>query len=180
MTAITHKGHPSWFNGLLLSGPDETIAMKHKQLRIALACAALMASGLATAGEIYKWTDTEGNVHYEDRPIGPANVEHMNIVSRNTDDAAVQARIDANRAERAVRQQVAEEAPPEMTREEIRAEQQERAEKCQMYRDRLQAFLRSTRLYEEDDAGERTYLDDDEVMAARARVEDQIQEYCGA
>ena len=49
-----------------------------------------------------------------------------------------------------------------------------------MYRDRLQSFLRSQRLYEEDDAGERTYLSDDEIMAARSRVEDQIQEYCGS
>ena len=67
-----------------------------------------------------------------------------------------------------------------MSKDEIRAEQQERAEKCQMYRDRLQAFLRSTRLYEEDDGGDRNYLSDEEVLAARAKVEDQIQEYCGA
>lgn len=154
--------------------------MKNYRLPIAIACAALMASGLAVAGEIYKWTDEDGNVHYEDRPVGKTDMEHVDIVSRNTDNTVVQARVDADRQARAARRQVASEAPAEMTKEELRAEQQERQQKCQMYRDRLQAFLRSTRLYEEDDGGDRNYLSDDEVMAARTKVEGQIQEYCGA
>ena len=144
--------------------------MKNFRLPIAIACAALLAGGLASAGEIYKWVDEIGNT----------DMEHMDIVSRNTDDAAVQARVDASRKARAVKEQVASEAPPEMSRDEVREEQQARVEKCQMYRDRLQAFLRSTRLYEEDDSGDRNYLSEDEVMAARAKVEDQIQKYCGA
>jgi hypothetical protein len=154
--------------------------MKNYRLPIAIACAALMASGLVTAGEIYKWTDEDGNVHYEDRPVGKTDMEHVDIVSRSTDNTVVQARVDADRQARAAKRQVAAEAPPEMSKEEIRAEQQARQEKCQMYRDRLQAFLRSTRLYEEDDGGDRNYLSEEEVMAARTKVEDQIQEYCGA
>ena len=154
--------------------------MKKYRLAIAIACAALMASGPAVAGEIYKWTDENGNVHYEDRPVGKTDMEHVDVVSRNTDNTVVQARVDADRERRAAARQVASEAPPELTKKEIRAEQQERQEKCQQYREQLQAFLRSTRLYKEDDGGERNYLSEDEVMAARSRVEGQIKEYCGA
>ena len=154
--------------------------MKKYRIPVALACAALLAGGFASAGEIYKWVDEDGNIHYEDRPLGKTEVEHTGIQSRNTDDAAVQARVDASRKARAVKEQVASEAPPEMTKEDLRAEQQARAEKCQMYRDQLEAFLRSTRLYREDDAGERQYLSDDEVMAARNKAEGKIKEYCGA
>jgi hypothetical protein len=139
-----------------------------------------MASGLAVAGEIYKWTDEDGNVHYEDRPVGKTDMEHVDVVSRNTDNTVVQARVDADRAARAASRQVASEAPAEMTKEEVRAEQQARQEKCMQYRSQLQSFLRSQRLYKEDDAGERAYLSEDEIMAARSRVEGQIQEYCGA
>jgi hypothetical protein len=153
--------------------------MKYR-LPITIACAALMASGLAVAGEIYKWTDEDGNVHYEDRPVGKTDMEHVDIVSRNTDNTVVQARLDADRKARAASRQVASEAPPEMTKEEIRAEKQARQEKCQQYRSQLESFLRSQRLYKEDDAGEREYLSEDEIMAARSRVEGQIQEYCGA
>ena len=43
----------------------------------AIACAAFLVSGPAVAGEIYKWVDEDGNVHYEDRPIGKTDVELM-------------------------------------------------------------------------------------------------------
>ena len=153
--------------------------MKYR-LPITIACAALMASGLAVAGEIYKWTDEDGSVHYEDRPVGETDMERVDVRSRNTDNTVVQARLDADRAARAASRQVASEAPAEMTKEEIRAEQQARQEKCMQYRSQLESFLRSQRLYKEDDAGERAYLSEDEIMAARSRVEGQIQEYCGA
>jgi len=139
-----------------------------------------MASGLAVGAEIYKWTDEDGNVHYEDRPVGKTDMEHVDVLSRNTDNTVVQARLDSDRERRAAARQVASEAPKEMTKAEIRAEQQERQGKCQEYRDQLQAFLRSSRLYKEEDGGERQYLSEEEVMAARSRVEGQIQEYCGA
>ena len=154
--------------------------MNHYRLILTVAMAALMASGMTVAGAIYKWTDDDGSVHYEDRPTGDAEIERLDVVSKNTDNTVVQARLDADRKARDAARQVASEAPPEMTKAEIRAEQEKRQEQCQMYRDRLEAFLRSQRLYKEDDAGERQYLSEDEVMAARSRVEGQIQEYCGS
>jgi uncharacterized protein YaiL (DUF2058 family) len=132
------------------------------------------------SGEIYKWTDEDGNVHYEDRPIGKTDMEHVNIMSRNTDNSVVQARVDADREARAAARQTASEAPAEMSKEELRAEQQERQEKCQTYRAQMQTFLSAPRMYKEDAAGERQYLDENEIMAARSKVEEQIQEYCGA
>jgi hypothetical protein len=154
--------------------------MSKTRLLLSVSLAALLASGMAVAGEIYKWTDEDGNVHYEDRPTGNAEVEHLDVVSKNTDNSIVQARLDANRKSREAARQVASEAPPEMTKEEIRAEQEKRQAECQKYRDQLQSFLRSQRLYQEDAAGERIYLSEQEVMAARTRVEGQIQEYCGS
>ena len=142
--------------------------------------AALLASGIAVAGEIYKWTDDDGNVHYEDRPTGDTEIERLDIVTKNTDNSLVQANLDANREARDAARQVASEAPPEMTRDEILAEQQKRKDECQRYRDRLQEFLRSQRLYEEDEAGNRSYLSEEDMMAARTRVQNQIQEYCGS
>lgn len=150
------------------------------RLPITVACAVLLVSGMAVAGEIYKWTDADGYVHYEDRPIGETDMQHVDIISRNTDNSVVQARLDADREARATARQVASEAPPEMTREEIRAEQKARQEKCQQVRGQLQTFLQSNRIYKEEEGGERQYLSEDEVMAARSKVEGQIQEYCGA
>ena len=153
--------------------------MKLLRLLTGLFVATLLASGLTVAGEIYKWTDDNGNVHYEDRPTAESEMERMDIVSRNTDNSIVQARLDADRKARDAARQVASEAPPEMSKEEIRAEQEARQEKCQSYRDRLESFLRSQRLYEDGEDGDRKYLSEEEVYA-REKVQGQIEEYCGS
>ncbi len=155
--------------------------MNRLRLPTMIACAALLTSGLAVGGEIYKWVDENGNVHYEDRPLGEANVERVVTVrSRNTDNAAVAARVDDRRKAQAAAAQVESEAPEEMSKEDLRAEKQARHEKCQTYRAQLQTFLTAPRMYKEDEGGERSYLDEDQIMEARSKVEAQIQEYCGA
>ncbi len=154
--------------------------MKRYRLMTAVSIAALLATGAATAGEIYKWTDEEGNVYYVDRPSGQPNEARMDIISAKTDNAAVAARAQARRQARAADEQVASEAPPEMSKQELRAEQAERQKKCEMYRDRLEQFLRSQRLYKQDESGDRQYLSEEEIMAARQRVQGQIEEYCGS
>ena len=53
-------------------------------------------------------------------------------------------------------------------------------EQCKMYRARLQTYAQSRRLYREDAAGERVYLDEKATQDARASVEKQVKEYCGA
>lgn len=154
--------------------------MTRHSLIAAISIAALLATGAVAAGEIYRWTDENGNNHYVDRPSGQPDEARLDIVSHRTDNAAVSARVQARRESQALADQVAAEAPAEMSREEMRAEQAERQQKCQMYRDRLEQFLRSQRLYKEDDAGERQYLSEDEILAARQRVQDQIEKYCGS
>lgn len=144
-----------------------------------IACAGLLASGFANAGQIYKWVDENGNVHYEDRPIADSPIERVNIASRNTDNAAVQARVDTQRQARAAAAQAAAEQPQGPSADELRAERQAQQAKCDRYRAKLQAFLTAPRMYEEDAAGERVYLDEDQILAARAEVEGKIEEYCG-
>jgi hypothetical protein len=140
---------------------------------------AMTAAGAVAAGEIYKWTDAEGNVHFGDRPSGAATEERLAINSSATDPdrvrAIVQARNDA-RSERNEQKAAAAEAEP--TAEDLRAAEAERKEKCSTYKERLQKFVTSRRLYREDESGERVYLDEEETLAARARVQEQVLEYC--
>ena len=77
---------------------------------------ALLASGLAVASEIYKWTDDEGNVHYVDRPTGQPDETRLDIYSARTDNSAVQARVQQRRQSRAAADQVASEAPDYLAR----------------------------------------------------------------
>ena len=151
--------------------------MRNQALVTALLLA-FVASGGAIAKEIYKWVDENGNVHYEDRPVSEQS-ERVAIASRPTDPAHAQAEtqrlLDARtkKAEEAAAAAAAGPSP-----EELKAEADERAKKCTQYRQTLQKFVFSRRLYREDENGERVYLDEAETQAARDRAEKQVEEYC--
>ena len=137
---------------------------------------ALVLAGAAHASEIYKWVDENGTVHYVDRPSGSPTEERLDVASRRTDSAAVrasvQARLDRQSQRQEAREQAAEEA---QTAAEAEAEREKRAEQCAMYRARMESYLQSRRLYREDEAGERVYLDEAETLEARAKVQEKIQ-----
>jgi len=140
---------------------------------------ALTASGVALSGEIYKWTDEDGNVHYEDRPTGASAVERVNIVSRSTDGSAVQASIDSRRERVSAREEArTKKAEAQADKAKEQAELENRKQKCDQYRARLENYLQSQRLYREDESGERTYLDEQQILEARNKVQEQIQEFC--
>jgi len=138
----------------------------------------LLATGIAGASEIYKWTDAEGNLHYGDRPSGAESEVRLQIASRPTDPARIQAQATARNEQQALAREAEANAPAGPSEEELRAEAEERAGKCSMYRERLERFVQSRRLYREDANGERVYLDESETQAARDKVQQQVEEYC--
>lgn len=139
----------------------------------------LTASGVALSGEIYKWTDDDGNVHYEDRPLGGEATERVAIASRATNKASVQASIDARRDRVAARDEAkAKRAEAETEAAKAQAAEEDRQQKCSQYRARLETYLQSQRLYREDENGERNYLDEQQMLEARSKLQEQIQEYC--
>ncbi len=150
-----------------------------KQMFSAAIVLTLASAGAAFAGDIYKWVDADGNVHYGDRPVGEQS-ERMAIDSRPTDQSAVreqyqasmQARTEAHQADATAAEEAAQ------AEEEMRAEAEERRKKCEASRATMERFVQSRRLYREDDSGERVYLDEAETIAARQRVEDAVSEYC--
>jgi len=146
----------------------------------AAALLTLIMTSAAFAGDIYKWVDEDGNVHYEDTPSG-ARPERLAINSKPTDPARIASQAQARAAARAeTREAKAAAAAEGPSAEELQAEKQKRAEQCTQARTTMQRFVTSRRLYREDDAGERVYLDEAETRAARQKVEDQIDEFCGS
>jgi hypothetical protein len=139
----------------------------------------VMAASGAVSGEIYRWTDADGTVHFGDRPSGASTEVRLSISSSPTDPESVRERVQARNDARAARSSArATTKATELTAEERRATEAERKEKCDTYKERLQKFVTSRRLYREDDNGDRVYLDEEETLAARARVQEQVVEYC--
>ena len=135
----------------------------------------IAASGTLFASEIYKRIDSDGNVHFSDRPT--VGAEHLSIRSRPTDPERVQTRVQSRVDDQAVSAERKANAPQGPTAEELRSEARERDEKCNKYRDQQAKFTRNRRIYKMED-GERVYYDEAEMQAARSGVDDQVQKYC--
>ena len=151
--------------------------MTRKTLVLVLSAVALATS--AFAGEIYKYVDDDGTVHYLDRPTGESGEERLEITYSRTSNEAVNARIQKRREYMAALDEASNEAQSRREAEaQARTEVEERAAKCEEHRARLETYLQSRRLYRENAAGEREYLDEEQIMEARRKVEEAIQETC--
>ena len=139
---------------------------------------AITLSAAALASDVYKYIDANGQVNYVDRPSGDPSEQRLNIVSKPTNRATVQARVQARLDTKNAAWKAAGNAPEQRTPEEARTEREKRQQNCKMYRDRLVQYVQSRRLYREDEQGKRVYLNDQELRAARERVEQQVQEHC--
>jgi len=151
--------------------------MRYLAIAVALMLA-VTAADTAVAGDIFKWTDEDGNVYFGDVPVS-AESERVAIQSRPTNPARIQTMVQsrADAAAKAAEEQAAA-TPAGPSPEELRAQADARAEECSKYRAQLQRFVTSRRLYRQDENGERVYLDEEETQAARERAENQVQDYC--
>ena len=151
--------------------------MDRKFLVLVITAAALTTS--AFAGEIYKYVDENGNVHYVDRPTGESGEERLDVSYSGTSSETVTAQVQKRRDYMSALEEARTDAKSQREAEaQARAEMEQRAAKCQEHRARLESYLQSRRLYRENAAGEREYLDEDQTMEARRKVEEAIQENC--
>jgi hypothetical protein len=151
--------------------------MDRKILVLVIASAALTTS--AFAGEIYKYVDENGNVQYLDRPSGESGEERLDVTYSGTSNEAVSARVQQRRDYMSALEEARADAKSQRDAEaQARAEMEARAAKCQEHRARLETYLQSRRLFRENEAGEREYLDEEQTMEARRKVEEAIQETC--
>lgn len=146
-------------------------------LTVALTASLLLS--VQAQADVYKYTDEKGNVHYTDKPVTlPA--ERLNVQSHKTDVVALQARQAEEQqrmnAANEARQQARARAADERNAEELSATA--KAEQCKKARDRYDNYMNSQRLYEALPNGERRYLSDAELDAARASAKASMDVLC--
>jgi hypothetical protein len=169
VTAITAKTLLPWSN----------LAMKTRHFIFGVVAFAVTLSGAAFADGIYKWTDADGGVHYEDRPSGGPNDEYVQIASNRTNNANVQQRVQDRLDSQASNREAKDAATADAaTAAEERAEIENKKKRCEQYRAKLNTMVQSQRLYREDKNGERIYLDEDQKRQAREHAETLIHQNC--
>jgi len=137
-----------------------------------LLCCALLMPGLAVA-EIYRWTDAQGQVHFDQRPtVGAEQIEvKPQVVERDAATSEREARTErfyeARREEQAKASSLAAER------------QAKRAQECQQLRRQVAQVERDGLYYRAGANGERVYYSDKEIEAARSQLNAQLTERCG-
>jgi hypothetical protein len=149
-----------------------------RSLFILTAAAATLAAGTAAA-DVYKFKDDHGNVLYTDKP-STLPAERLNIQSQKTDTVAVQTRAqeEMKRLQDAdkVSQQSSEQNKDQQQAAQLTATQ--KAEQCSKARQRYDTYMNSQRLYEKGENGERRYLSDAELEAARSSAKASMDVMC--
>lgn len=136
---------------------------------------AILATTTVLASDIYKYVDENGVVHYVDRPTGEATEQRVVVSTAPSTASRSSANSGPDWRERRQARQEARAA-----KEAERSEQEERKELCQQYRQRLEQYDNSPRLYRMDEQGERVYLDEEQIKEAREQVKLQIDKNCNA
>ncbi|WP_339511188.1 DUF4124 domain-containing protein [Pseudomonas sp. RL_15y_Pfl2_60] len=132
----------------------------------------LLLPGLATA-EIYRWTDANGQVHFDQRPVGQgAEVVEVKPQVIERDQAT---RNSEQRSERFYDARRQEQAEANAASAQRRSEQDA---KCRALRDNLAQMPEGRRYYRVEANGERTYYSDEQLDKARADLRQQIASGC--
>lgn len=140
---------------------------------------ASLASTAAMADSVYRGLDDEGHVVYSDRPLaGYEEVFELDVIHSSAEAIRQQRDAEQRLAKAAgIREaQEAEEASAAADAQASRAEL--RAKNCAAARARSEKYNTHRRLYKEGADGEREYLSDEELDAARAEAARTADEWC--
>jgi hypothetical protein len=141
------------------------------------ACVAMMTTlWLCTPGvsaEVYKWVDPEGNTHYTSSPPPGQKAEAVKTApapgAANPPHEPQKSAPSATPTPAAGKPQPS--AEPTLT-------PQERAERCEKAKSRLDGLQNSQRIYKTDAEGNRTRLTDEEREAGIAKAQEDIATHC--
>lgn len=138
----------------------------------------------ADQGSVYQWVDSDGTPHYQDRPPEDAHAaqaaKELSLRYRLSDAEALAAaardRAELGDAAQLRKQQQAEDRKADAgQRDQVKAE---REQACAQAREKLQKYETAHRLYRPGADGERQYLSDEEIDAARVDARRAVAEWC--
>ena len=139
----------------------------------------LGTSSTTFAGKIYKWTDSDGKIHYGERP--PSGQGKQMRVPRSSPYSATPTPKPGNKSEAAKRflESVAAERKEKNEAADKMAKEKEISDKnCSNARKRVAGLKMGGRKYEVTDSGERKYLDDAGIQRRLIEAQKKVDEWC--
>ena len=126
---------------------------------------------------IYKWTDSDGNIHFGDRPAEIDSATELKInINKNTGFT----NSSGHQKEREYLLKTIEKDKKEAAENKKKklAADKKRKKRCASYRRSYQSHIQSSRTYSMTPDGVKTYLTDEERLASKKRLSKGISKYC--
>jgi hypothetical protein len=137
--------------------------------------AALIGAMSAAQADVYRWTDSKGQVQYSDRWVpGSTLIKQTGPHNPTPDQPTDQQKLAASNA--SIAEQQAQKSTEQTVRQDVAAS---KAEQCKKTTEAYQKAIESRRLYKEGKNGEREYVNDQEADAYRARLLSERKQLCG-
>lgn len=136
-------------------------------------------SSIAFAGKIYKWVDSEGKVHYGERP--PAGQGEQMRVPRSSPGIAAPAPKPSSSTDTTSKflEDIAKERKEKQEAADKSAKEKELKDKnCSKARRQVASLKQGGRRFEVDEKGERHYLDDADIQTRLKEAEAMIKKWC--
>ena len=139
----------------------------------------LGTSSTTFAGKIYKWTDSDGKVHYGERP--PSGQGKQMRVPRSSPYGVAPAPKSDNKSDAANKflESIAAERKEKKAAADKSAEERKITDKnCSNARKRVAGLKMGGRKYEVTKSGERKYLDDSGIQRRLLEAQKKVDEWC--
>lgn len=150
--------------------------MMKSRTRLALAAVLWVGVAAPSQGEVYRWQDSEGNVHFGDRPPAGAAPEALDLKTAPQASSPTTERLERQQRYLDVTDQERRREAAE--RERAAREQARRKHNCRAARARLDRARNAGFLYEETPEG-RAVLDDAQREAYTDSLREAVARWCG-
>lgn len=141
---------------------------------VPIAIAAVLLSSALHGAEVYRSVDANGNVSYSDRPFS-RDAETIVITTPHVSSPPPAPATPAAADSQPQASEPEQPPPPQPTARELAAE---REANCAAARERNDRYQMSRRLYRSLPNGEREYLSDEELDAAKAGAAADVEKWC--
>ena len=148
-------------------------------MKTILALLLLISMTAATAQEVYRWVDKNGQVHYSQTPPASTSVHANNIVI-NAPPPDPTAQQDAQNLVQQMQQAKANQAQSAQQQAQAEAEKRAREQHCNQLQARLQILEQVGPVATVDAKGNRTYWTDAQHTQAEQQLQNQINTQCNS
>ena len=145
-------------------------------LKIIPIALALFACGVAH-GQVYKWVDSKGVTHYDQKPPAGTNSKELQLHDGLQPGAAPAPGSGADWQERS-RAFKERQAKRDSDAAKQAADREKQEAQCKYMTGRMAEMRRSRRIYDTDANGERVYLDDKQRDAMMEQREQEYNQRC--